>query len=84
MRKIFATASIALAVAVLTGCGPSRMPVGGTDPGPAEAEICRAWGAGLPTRSRADTQLTQEQIEAGYEDFAAGCPNWKHMIPEGV
>lgn len=83
MRGTFATAWIALAAAALTGCGPSRAPVGGTEASPAEAELCRAWGGALPTRSRADTGRTQDEIEAGYGDFAAACPNWKHLIPEG-
>jgi len=83
VRKTFATAWIAPAAIALGACAPMPTPVGGTEQGAAEAELCRAWGASLPTRSRADTDVTQDRIEAGYEALAAACPNWKHLIPEG-
>ncbi len=41
-----------------------------------EYEICRTWQSALPTRSRGDTQKTQDEIGALYDDFLAACEGW--------
>tara|TARA_R110002073_G_scaffold18564_16_gene68641 strand:+ start:894 stop:1067 length:174 start_codon:yes stop_codon:yes gene_type:complete len=54
------------------------VPAGATD-----AALCRAWGESLPSRSRADTEQTAQEIGAAYADFAAACPDATHLIPRG-
>ena len=49
--------------------------------GATETALCQIWGQSLPTRSRADTAQTQNEIGAAYADFAAACPDWKGLIP---
>lgn len=63
---------------MLTGCGLT--PTGGG--AMSEAALCREWGAGLPTRSRADTAQTADEIEGQYAVFARVCPAHIHLIPE--
>lgn len=46
-----------------------------------EATLCRIWGESLPTRSRADTQQTQNEIQAGYVDFELACPEFSKLVP---
>ena len=46
-----------------------------------EREACIAWGESLPTRSRADTQATIDQITSLYATFAAACPDHTALIP---
>lgn len=73
MLKPFAAASLMVA---LTGCAPSMMQATAT-----EAELCRAWGESLPTRSRMDTAQTRMEIQIGYADFLNACPGLKHLVP---
>jgi len=54
------------------------VPAGATD-----AALRRAWGESLPSRSRADTEQTAQEIGAAYADFAAACPDATHLIPRG-
>lgn len=72
-RLPFAIASIAIC---LTACATTTGPATET-----EAEICRQWGASLPTRSRQDTKQTQDEIQAAYAAFALACPDWAHLVP---
>ena len=51
-------------------------------PGPTETTICQKIGEKLPTRSRDDTQISQDDVEAIYDRFAAVCPDFKHLIPK--
>lgn len=73
MQMTFAIVLIGL----MSGCGTSMTPDGGAT----EAELCRAWGGSLPTRSHSDTDQTKDEIQAGYAIFAAACPDWDHLIP---
>ncbi len=66
----------AIAALILTGCSPMR-----TQGTATESAICRALGEGLPTRSRSDTQQTQDEIGALYADFVAACPRFKNLVP---
>ena len=69
--------TFAAALIVLTGCfGNTMAPAGAT-----ERELCRSWAEGLPTRSRLDTQQTQDEIQMGYAKFEAACPGHVHLIP---
>ena len=69
--------TFAAALIVLTGCfGNTTAPAGAT-----ENAMCRAWGESLPTRSRMDTQQTQDEIQIGYAKFEAACPSHAHLIP---
>ena len=72
------TAALMLIALTLTACAPSTVPAGATD-----AALCRAWGESLPSRSRADTEQTAQEIGAAYADFAAACPDATHLIPRG-
>ena len=68
-----------LIAAALTGC---TLTLGAdTGMGPAANEICRTWGESLSTRSHKDTITTQKEVVTGYADFAATCPQFKHLIP---
>ena len=64
-RLIFALALGMLA----TGCARTVTPAATAT----EAALCDAWQDSLPTRSRADTVETQEQIGAAYDVFEAVC-----------
>lgn len=64
----------------LSACAPLMTPGGATETA-TEGAICRAWGEGLPTRSRADTAQTQDEIAATYADFAQACPSFTYLIP---
>lgn len=76
MRKAFLI-GCAMAATILTGCANSQIAVTAT-----EDALCRAWGEyGLATRSRADTQRTQDDIGRSYAAFADACPNHTHLIP---
>lgn len=46
-----------------------------------EAAICEGIGAALPTRSRADTQTTIDDITRLYATFSAVCQAQEGMIP---
>ena len=75
MPKIWKSASLAAALTA-TACAPLTMPAGAT-----EGALCRTWGEGLPTRSRADTVQTQDEIAALYADFTTACPAWAELVP---
>lgn len=72
LPNVFLTAALILT----TACVPI-----GTTGGATEAQLCRSWGMSLPTRSRSDTAQTAEEIERGYGDFAAACPDHVNLIP---
>lgn len=75
MRTLMLSAAV-LAVTVLSGCGNLMGQATAT-----EAAICQAWGDSLPTRSHADTQVTQDEIAVAYADFVNACQNWAHLVP---
>lgn len=59
----------ALALVLLTSaCVNTTMQGGAT-----EREICYQWGSSLPTRSRADTKQTQDEIQLAYAKFDLVC-----------
>lgn len=41
-----------------------------------ERELCIQWRDSLPTRSRIDTDRTQQEIGYAYDVQAVACPNW--------
>tara|TARA_R110002074_G_scaffold278197_1_gene449725 strand:+ start:76 stop:348 length:273 start_codon:yes stop_codon:yes gene_type:complete len=90
MPTKFVPALIVLAALSLTGCSRTLTRDGAIDPAQViradaatvPAELCRTWGMSLPTRSRADTPQTAREIEEGYGDFAAACPEFMDLIPE--
>lgn len=67
---------IALSVICLTACGNSTGVASATTD-----ELCRQWGGSLPTRSRSDTQRTQDEIQSAYAAFDLSCPGYGHLIP---
>ena len=75
MLKSSKPASLMIAL-ILSACAPLKAPATAT-----EATICRLWGESLPTRSRSDTDQTQQEIGAAYADFAAACPLHSQLIP---
>lgn len=81
MPRTFAIVSMPLAAIMLQACGLSATRAGVTDGAPVAAELCRSWGDSLPTRSRADTPQTADEIGLAYANFAAACPAWTHLIP---
>lgn len=93
MRKISATGLIVLAALTLAACGNLSWQAGETtipslkpprdqiDLAPVSKALCVSWGQSLPTRSREDTNQTQDEIEAAYVTFAAACPNHIDLIP---
>ena len=73
-------AALTLLVATLTGCASiTERAVIATD---TEKALCIAWGRSLPTRSRADTDQTRDEITLGYGQFAAACPDHLNLLPE--
>jgi hypothetical protein len=41
-----------------------------------EKELCIQWRDSLPTRSRQDTERTQQEIGYAYDVQAVVCPTW--------
>jgi hypothetical protein len=41
-----------------------------------ERELCIQWRDSLPSRSRQDTERTQQEIGYGYDVQAMACPLW--------
>lgn len=78
MRKIFTMLLLMLAVITLTGCDLTRPTDGATQ---THNATCLTWGTALPSRSRADTQQTIDEIGLEYGQFAATCPDHIHLIP---
>lgn len=70
-RMPFVTALIALGLAA--GCTQSQtIPVAIET----EREICIQWRDSLPTRSRSDTERTQQEIGYAYDVQGMVCPQW--------
>ena len=67
----------ALLMTGMTACAEWKGEVSAT-----EAELCRTWGASLATISRRDTDQTVAEVQAGYADFLAACPEFEGMIPQ--
>ena len=76
MPTIF-KAALMTAALMLTDCATTTI----QDTARTELVLCRIWGDSLPTRSRQDTQLTQDGIAAAYADFEAACPDFGHLVP---
>lgn len=68
---------IVLIATVTSGCERWRGEAGAT-----EDALCREWGDSLPTRSRSDTQQTQEEIGDGYAVYSLACPDHGHLVPQ--
>ena len=68
---------IVLSAICLSGCVTSTMPGSAT-----EAEVCRQLGAKLPTRSRSDTQQSQDEDQQLYAAFSLVCPEFEYLIPK--
>lgn len=64
MRALMTFAAV---LVMLTGC--TTMPGAGAT----ERAICDAWEDTLPTRSRADTEQTQDEVGQNRATFAAVC-----------
>lgn len=62
---------------VAAGCTQMTTSVGGAT----EQAICRSWGEALPTRSRSDTDQTQDEIGQLYDTFEAACPAFRSLLP---
>lgn len=66
---------------LIAGCGPlgmlQRTPVGTAT----SDAVCREIGADLPSRSRSDTDQTQDEIGGLYDTFAIVCPAYEDLIP---
>lgn len=71
-RWAFAAALIVL----MSGCASTT-----TQGSETEAAICEGIGGALPTRSRADTQTTIDDITRLYATFSAVCQAQEGMIP---
>ena len=59
----------AVALVMLTGCNSMKINAGGAT----EQALCDVWQDSLPSRSRADTRQTQEEIGRAYDKFEAAC-----------
>ncbi len=70
-RMPFVTALITLVLAA--GCTQSRETVAAIE---TEREICIQWRDSLPTRSRQDTERTQQEIGYAYDVQGMVCPQW--------
>ena len=58
----------------VAGCTPSQtIPVATAE---TEREICLQWRDSLPTRSRNDTERTQQEIGYAYDVQGMVCPQW--------
>lgn len=73
-RMPFVTALIVLGL--VAGCIPSPTIPVATVPTEVEREICLQWRDSLPTRSRSDTERTQQEIGYAYDVQALACPEW--------
>ena len=72
MRKAF----VIVFAGLMTAC--TSIP---TEGGATSAAICDSIGAALPTRSRADTPQTADEIARLYATYAAACPQHQRLIP---
>lgn len=70
-RMPFVTAWIVLGLAA--GCTQSPETVAAIE---TEREICIQWRDSLPTRSRNDTERTQQEIGYAYDVQGMVCPQW--------
>jgi len=68
--------ALGLSATLLMSCASTTTLGGATSD-----EICRQWGASLPTRSIADTAQTADEIQVAYATFALACPDRAWMIP---
>lgn len=69
--KTLRTSVIVLSVAGLGACATASGPIGVSE---TEAQLCREWRDSLPSRSRADTDRTIDEIEEAYNVFLDACP----------
>lgn len=69
----FVTALIVLGLAA--GCTQSRETLVDTAT-EVERELCIQWRDSLPTRSRSDTERTQQEIGYAYDVQGMVCPQW--------
>ena len=69
--------AIVLSAIFLSGCVNSM-----TQGSATEAEVCRQLGSKLPTRSRSDTQQSQDEDQQLYAAYALTCPEFEYLIPK--
>lgn len=74
MQKKYATIFCTL-LAILSGCANTTSQGFAT-----ERALCRAWGQNLPTRSRSDSQQTQQEIQRLYVVFESACSQFADNI----
>lgn len=72
-RMPFVTALIVLGLAA--GCTQSQTTLVDTAT-EVERELCIQWRDSLPTRSRSDTERTQQEIGYAYDVQGMVCPQW--------
>lgn len=75
MKPLLIFAALLTAIS-LSGCAGSMTPGSAT-----EAARCEIWGKSLPTRSRADTGQTRDEIQRGYAAFDLACPGFGYLVP---
>lgn len=64
---------VSMALGLVVGCTQSQpIPVAIET----ERELCIQWRDSLPTRSRSDTERTQQEIGYAYDVQALACPEW--------
>ena len=61
---------------LVAGCIPSQTTPVATVPTEVEKELCIQWRDSLPTRSRSDTERTQQEIGYAYDVQGMVCPQW--------
>lgn len=68
-QMLIALVIFSVVLLMLNGCHTTRR----TGAGIAIDALCREWGGSLPSRSRDDTQRTQEEISRAYNVYEAAC-----------
>lgn len=63
------------ALALVAGCNPT-LPTPAATATEVEREICIQWRDSLPSRSRSDTERTQQEIGYSYDVQGMVCPAW--------
>lgn len=65
-----------ITLVLVAGCIPSQTTPVATVPTEVEKELCIQWRDSLPTRSRSDTERTQQEIGYAYDVQGMVCPQW--------
>lgn len=62
--------------ALAAGCTPTGPTISVATATEVERELCIQWRDSLPSRSRADTARTQQEIGYAYDVQGMACPRW--------